>query len=109
MEGEGYPKYRFFSVKRRLCSYKKAHACLTHIRKDLNLPVALLPSRVQRQMQIIKILSNAMIAWFTVRKDDEGSADSDDCEVLPKYAGLCPGCTLHNSDFRVRGRSNLEV
>jgi hypothetical protein len=40
MEGEGYPKYRIFSVKRALWRYKKAFACLIHVRKDRNLAVA---------------------------------------------------------------------
>jgi hypothetical protein len=40
MEGEGYPKCRFFSVKTDLWHYKKAHACLIHVRKEWNLGVA---------------------------------------------------------------------
>ena len=39
MEGEGYPKYRIFSVKRALWRDKKAHGWLTHVRKVRNLAV----------------------------------------------------------------------
>ena len=41
MEGEGYPKYRFFSVKTALWRYKKALARLIQVRKVCNLAVAL--------------------------------------------------------------------
>jgi hypothetical protein len=40
MEGEGYPKYRFFSVKTGLWSDKIAHARLIQVRKVCNLAFA---------------------------------------------------------------------
>ena len=40
MEGEGYPKCRYFSVKTDSWRHKKAHACLIHVRKFRNLVVA---------------------------------------------------------------------
>ena len=42
MEGEGYPKCRFFSVKRGLWRYKKARVCVIHVRDSGNLAADLL-------------------------------------------------------------------
>jgi hypothetical protein len=52
MEGEGYPKYRFFSVKTGLWRDKKAHRCLIHVTTFRNLVVARDPGTIIERAQI---------------------------------------------------------